>query len=189
MLSSCLESDEYSKVCKHREVLKPAAYGSHSWLPAKGTAHRCGYTDVHSPMPAGLSCKPFTFPLICTAQPFLTRFLKMSRDAYGSVKCYTRVNIIRILPEIIWKVVKFELKYYQIALNIAFQHFYPLWVVVKQAWVVVKIAKWWLEPTTPDQCGENPDNYTRCHSHASWYQTLPISLTISIEILFYPQVA
>ena len=37
----------------------------------------------------------------------------------------------RILPRIIWGVVKLQLKYYQIALNIAFQHFYPLWVVVK----------------------------------------------------------
>ena len=30
-------------------------------------------------------------------------------------------------------------------------------MVVKQARVVVKIAKWWLEPTTPDQC-EDPEN-------------------------------
>ena len=28
--------------------------------------------------------------------------------------------------------------------------------MVKQAWVVVKFAEWWLEPTTPNQCGENP---------------------------------
>ena len=28
--------------------------------------------------------------------------------------------------------------------------------MVKQVWVVVKMAEWWLGPTTPDQCGENP---------------------------------
>ena len=43
----------------------------------------------------------------------------------------------------------------KIALNVAFQHLYPLWVVVKQAWVVVKMAEWGLDPTTPDQCGKN----------------------------------
>ena len=37
-----------------------------------------------------------------------------------------------------------------------FQRFLPLWVVVKQTWVVVKITEWWLELTTPNQCGENP---------------------------------
>ena len=30
-------------------------------------------------------------------------------------------------------------------------------MVIKQALVMVKIAEWWLEPTTANQCGENPD--------------------------------
>ena len=42
-------------------------------------------------------------------------------------------------------------------INIAFQHYYSLWVAVKIAWVVVKVAEWWLGSTIPDQCGQNPD--------------------------------
>ena len=30
-------------------------------------------------------------------------------------------------------------------------------MVAKQARVVVKFAEWWLEPTTPNQYGENPE--------------------------------
>ena len=33
--------------------------------------------------------------------------------------------------------------------------FLDLWVVVKTAWVVVKVAEWWLGLTTSDQHGQN----------------------------------
>ena len=54
-------------------------------------------------------------------------------------------------------VVALQLKYCKIALNIAFQHFLLSVSGGKStpSLVVVKIAEW-LEPTTPDQCGQNP---------------------------------
>ena len=66
--------------------------------------------------------------------------------------------------------------YCQNALNIDFSTFYPLWVVVKQAWVVVKITEWCLEPTTPDQCGENPDELLLTYMYMCSYYVQTYSL-------------
>ena len=38
--------------------------------------------------------------------------------------------------------------------------------MVNQAREVVKIAERWLEPTTPDQCGENP---VQCSSSGDYF--------------------
>ena len=54
-------------------------------------------------------------------------------------------------------VVALKLKYCQITLNIAFQHFLNSVGGGKTSLSGGKMAEWWLGSTTPDQCGQNPE--------------------------------
>ena len=66
--------------------------------------------------------------------------------------------------------------------------------MVKQAWVVVKIAEWWLVPITSDQCGENPGHvdllmledttHTYMYMHTRTY-TMYMYMHMCMQIIMY----